>query len=1583
MLKDYLAQLGYTPNRHPIIRFFISSTFVDMVEERNELHSIIKGLSEEYAKEGWTIEAVDLRWGISTKEGLDNHTMTICLDEILNCQRISPRPNFIMLIGERYGWVPLPEIIPQDVGDGLSLTDEERSLFDVWYHLDTNFIPTPKYVLKGREGRFIDNDVFNNDVFAPLTEAFRRNAILDKIIFGKSATEQEIDKGGFVENAEQHVIAYCRTLNDVPDIKEIRENIYDDTIEKRKKQNELINRVKERFTDGLLIRNDISYAEYQTKSWLDGFRKNFTSTLRQIINAEIKNANIGSGTYEKVEHISYAYNNSVFFINREGEVKAINEYINSEDSKNRLWVLGPEGNGKTTLLSYIAKQSLLRSDVHTIVRFCGLTTASSTSESLEASLLEEMRPYLADNFTKINNLSAALRYQYSQDGKSYVSHFKKKIIIILDRVDLFGTKWYSNSLLDPNIRVIISAERSPRGKNHEEVILKGIAPDLNSFILPSLRRQGRKVSSSQEAQLHNYTFREDQTTLYAELLCSWIASFPSYQPLPTVPSDLDSLVSTLLKSAINDDEEKGYGVLKSVVSLLSLERDGLSESEILGLIAADDRDYKAIMYDTNHRIGEGKEVSRFEREIPTIVWSRIRRRIDPLIHLVHKEGRFYYEFRSRDIQTIIFKEILNPTTTLVGWERLFDYHCFYSSNNAYPHSIRNLQIDGICYLESVLNSNKEPHQVVKLRTEILSRCFFTTEHLFKKILLDKDDLLSAFEDIQSVLQHNPDERTEGYITHLARIKTALNLLRAETYETLILETLSLPDNNSLRKICRPFSSPVLQNSLRNIPYWEDSIIWTANVGNIQNGCISKDGSAIVLPVDRDGECLISSVHLGRNDLYVGFNRNANIVASDSLEDIIAYDFGTNEEIVFFRGDRRGVLSSESDVRRVDISSDGHMVAIFYSYKCTIYKDWKAIKSKEFESFDYSACMTRDGRFIWYKSEGRLVRYDIASGEDVCWDYVPLDGENLLTREIGYVNVVAASEHVCLLAYMLGYNAASAYGGKAIIVSDDYKAVAPYVPIEYHEDGFHFPYYISEEERRIVIHNRGQQVDIYSINEDFSGITFVNTFPTPLLEDVSSDLRFALTYHGLVIDFQRFLQTTYFQDGVNEGLNSICAPFAGDFLIASIGKEVNTERYQQSLRIGKDNGRWDLHKVTPDFGINYQYVSKSAISPDASIIVMASRSATNNIIICDKDSRIIGKSGNLPSQCTGLDISCDGRYVLAGTGTYYNSSDYINEDIPHIFVLKADGNILFSTTLNGGSVGEISDQLYLSPNNRYAIWKGSLIVDLISGGVINSDDALYTLGVDFHWGGIKHNIGAPPPYTKISPAISPNGQLLLYNCTNHKFFDAQRTRLISYGLADGHREIIDTDLLIIAICSSGRHALFLSTDGQLFIKQRLGDTTLRPLAESVQLACFCNDGDHIFVQYRNGTLALMTIQGVILGKSFIGSSYNMRICDKGLYASNRMGRFFLFDVKKEFGVNQRAWCTLVYHWDLETKKLEQNPTAICPHCGHQIKKAPGFIKSIKKISKRFYAGEDCWDEKALHGHLCPHCGGLLSFTPFLG
>lgn len=98
-----------SPSRR--IRVFISSTFRDMVEERDALQTHtwpqLRRLCRERQVE---LVEVDLRWGISEEQSTRRETLKLCLDEIRAC-----RPFFVGLLGERYGWVPDEDAFSADL----------------------------------------------------------------------------------------------------------------------------------------------------------------------------------------------------------------------------------------------------------------------------------------------------------------------------------------------------------------------------------------------------------------------------------------------------------------------------------------------------------------------------------------------------------------------------------------------------------------------------------------------------------------------------------------------------------------------------------------------------------------------------------------------------------------------------------------------------------------------------------------------------------------------------------------------------------------------------------------------------------------------------------------------------------------------------------------------------------------------------------------------------------------------------------------------------------------------------------------------------------------------------------------------------------------------------------------------------------------------------------------------------------------------------------------------------------------------------------------------------------------------------
>jgi len=123
--------------------------------------------------------------------------MRICLEELRRCQILSPRPNFIVLLGKRYGWRPLPADIEAKESDELfsHVPDADKALLTTegpvrawrdgdqvarvgWYRKDLNAVP-PMYVLQQRTIAF-PQDASDDDRKRIRREESRDWAVLER-----------------------------------------------------------------------------------------------------------------------------------------------------------------------------------------------------------------------------------------------------------------------------------------------------------------------------------------------------------------------------------------------------------------------------------------------------------------------------------------------------------------------------------------------------------------------------------------------------------------------------------------------------------------------------------------------------------------------------------------------------------------------------------------------------------------------------------------------------------------------------------------------------------------------------------------------------------------------------------------------------------------------------------------------------------------------------------------------------------------------------------------------------------------------------------------------------------------------------------------------------------------------------------------------------------------------------------------------------------------------------------------------------------------------------------------------------------
>lgn len=427
-------------------RIFVSSTFSDLKEERNALQErVFPRLRELCMQHGCRFQAIDLRWGVSEEASLDQQTMNICLSEIERCRRVTPRPNFIVLLGDRYGWRPLPPQIPAHEFEEIlqKVSDEERDLLlwdesqpadrKGWYRRDDNAVP-PEYCLQPRSGKYEDYDTWTaveRRLHSILMGAVKDMPLeaRDWLKYEASATEQEIAAGALrVEGAEMHVGCFLRSIlvrqgdglavpmhmalpkPDMKDFVDLGETGNHDT-EARGRLEQLTSRLR-----SLLPVNIHEYpAEWMGNSTttdhigdlpeeLDACLKlngdphaprtlclDVWRWLSQVILEEVSKIEHADPLESEVAaHDEFGRERGRHFIGRADILNTISAYLGSRDSR-PLVIYGESGSGKSALMARaVERASMELRDTAVIARFIGATPDSSDGRSLLESLCRQI-----------------------------------------------------------------------------------------------------------------------------------------------------------------------------------------------------------------------------------------------------------------------------------------------------------------------------------------------------------------------------------------------------------------------------------------------------------------------------------------------------------------------------------------------------------------------------------------------------------------------------------------------------------------------------------------------------------------------------------------------------------------------------------------------------------------------------------------------------------------------------------------------------------------------------------------------------------------------------------------------------------------------------------------------------------------------------------------------------------------------------------------------------------------------------------------------------------------------------------------
>lgn len=630
---------------------FVSSTFSDFVKERNELQEkVFPKLRDMCMEKGFRFQAIDLRWGVSEEAGLNQQTMKICLEEIERSQEVSPRPNFIVLLGDRYGWRPLPYEIPANEFEKiyeivkLEKNEAKLKLIETWYKRDDNALP-PVYDLQPHKRELNDNwEEIENNLHSIIVKAVSKMDLNreSKQKYFASATEQEIILGALeVDGAEDHVFCFSRKINGLPEDQKSADFIdLDDNGNIDKGSFDQLALLKDKLNKK--IPNNIIKYETEWESngisgkHLEQLCEDVEQVLRKIIIEEIEKDHESDDLENEIkEHLLFGKERSKHFVGRKNIQNSINEYLNV-DSKEPLVIKGSSGSGKTALMAVAAQEAEKRySDAEVIFRYIGATDSSSNVISLLDSLCRQIsHAYSVDELEipiEYEKLSAKFKLLLS-----YANSDKPLIIFIdaLDQISALGNahklSWLPDYLPD-NVHLIVSTlpgedlDFLESNTSEDNILeLKGLKKEEGEEILDIwLGDVSRQLLPSQKEEILN-KFSLNGSPLYLKLAYQEVIRWKSYtNPDQTVlGDDIPNLIHDLY-SRLSSDSDHGNIMVSHTLGYLAASRQGLSEDELIDVLSEDEE----VLPDFKRRSPKSPDVDR----LPFVVWSRLYFDLEPYL----------------------------------------------------------------------------------------------------------------------------------------------------------------------------------------------------------------------------------------------------------------------------------------------------------------------------------------------------------------------------------------------------------------------------------------------------------------------------------------------------------------------------------------------------------------------------------------------------------------------------------------------------------------------------------------------------------------------------------------------------------------------------------------------------------------------------------------------------------------------------------------------------------------------------------------------------------------------------------------
>ncbi|XP_063848129.1 LOW QUALITY PROTEIN: NACHT and WD repeat domain-containing protein 2-like [Scylla paramamosain] len=666
------------PVSSKVCRIFTSSTFTDMLMERNTLMAEVYPRLKEFCREkhGLEFQVVDMRWGVRDEATDDHMTTELCMREIDNCQRLSMGPNFVFFGGQKYGYRPIPSVI---LGSELLMLREARInmgvdtiLIDTWYKKDSNAVPFV-YILQPISSILVN---FNNkrvpklqaqdqatwwDTLVKMQKLLRKAAQacynthkMDKEAmhnYFMSVTEREVIKGILaVKNTKNHSLALVRYINNI-NLQNLRRAANFIDIVNRQIDGEAMKLLSDlrdvrlpariestnyhRYTVEWIGREGLAketHGEYLQQFCTD-FYKGMTKLIDRAMRKEDSSAQ-GQIITEILQHLHACKNSVTVFYGREEEVKKVEDYIKGP-SVNPLLLHGAGGCGKTSLLAKCAS-SCVEWLSHTkpilVIRFVGTSPESTALTPLLTSICHQISYNYMLPFEDIPDDLVPLTAHLKELLNCATSQMP--LLIFLDSVDQVTGATDANRMswiptrLPPNVKIVVScvSEEGDPELSKDYILLRRMIDNVDNFLEVTALGEDlamdiiKKWMHTAKRDLNNYQWRVVSNAISR-------CSLPIFVKLVfaeicrwksySKPQDTylaSNVMDSIMMLFSKVEVKHGRLLVSHALAYITASKNGLSESELEDLISLDDKVLDDVYQYHMPPV----------RRIPPLLWTRIR-----------------------------------------------------------------------------------------------------------------------------------------------------------------------------------------------------------------------------------------------------------------------------------------------------------------------------------------------------------------------------------------------------------------------------------------------------------------------------------------------------------------------------------------------------------------------------------------------------------------------------------------------------------------------------------------------------------------------------------------------------------------------------------------------------------------------------------------------------------------------------------------------------------------------------------------------------------------------------------------------